>query len=114
MKKLSLAIAALCLLALFGLALCACVSSKAPSPDAPNISVGGVLKNNDRHSYCIIVGEGSKNAQTFFLVKDPKNAAAWKELVASVGKKVSVRGKLVQDGGPWSKTVAAQSVSLSE
>ena len=103
---------AFCFLALFGLTICACVSSKAPDSSAQEISVGGVLQTNDRDSYFIIVGGGSKSAKTFFFVKDEKNAAAWKQLLASVGQKVFVSGKVVDDGGPWLKTVAVKSVSL--
>ncbi|MBO4546278.1 MAG: hypothetical protein J5700_01750 [Treponema sp.] len=114
MKKLYLTIAALCAFALCALAVCSCVSSRAADPDAQGISVSGLLQTNDVPSYFIILGAQTKSAQTFFLVKDAKNAVAWKSLKASVGKNILVKGKLVSEGSPWLKTVAVTSVSLLE
>lgn len=111
MKKFALIFCAGFALAFFSLSLCSCASSKPTSPDAQEISVGGVLQTNDRHSYFIILGRESKNARTFFFVKDAKNAAAWKSLRASVGQKVLVKGKVVNDGSPWLKTVSVENVS---
>lgn len=109
MKKFLLTLLALC-----ALVLCSCASSKAPAADAQNISVCGVLQVNDKKSYFIIVGGETKSAQTFFLTKDSKNGSAWKTLVSSVGKTVYVHGKLVNDGGPWLKTLTVDKVSFQE
>ena len=109
MKKITLLFAAL-----LSLALCSCVSSKAPAPDAQGIGVGGLLQTNDRNSYFIILGRETKSAQTFFFVKDAKNSDAWKTLVSSVGKTVFVRGKVAQDSSPWLKTVAVTGVEFPE
>lgn len=114
MKKFALIFCAGFALAFFSLSLCSCASSKPTSPDAQGISVSGLLQTNDAPSYFIILGAQTKSAQTFFLVKDAKNAAAWKSLKASVGKNILVKGKVVSDGSPWLKTVAVTSVSLLE
>ena len=109
MKKIAIMIAAL-----LALALISCVSFQSSFQKNEDIKVGGVVQVNDRNSYFIIVGGESKSAQTFFLVKNAKNDGAWETLVSSVGRTVFVHGTVVNDGGPWLKTVAVDKVSFPE
>ena len=109
MKKITVIFAAL-----FALALVSCISFQSSFQNNDDIKVGGVVQVNDRDSYFIIVGAESKSAQTYFLVKDSKNADAWNSVVSSVGRTVFVHGKVVEEASLWCKTVAVTSVSFPE
>lgn len=109
MKKLGFVFAAL-----FALSLFSCVSSFQNNDD---IKIGGPLQVNDNKSYFIVVGDDdgfSKNAQTFFLVKDEDHTDVWKTLVSSVGRVVFVHGTVVETRSMWVKTVAVDKISFPE
>ena len=102
------------LVAIIPLIFCSCLSCKSPSYYIEEISVTGVLQTNNNNSYFIIIGGESKNAKSYFLVKDNKNKTAWETLISSAGKTVSVNGNITNDGGPWFKILAVKSVAVYE
>lgn len=103
--------------ALFAMAFCSCITFKSSFQNNDDIKIGGPLQVNDNKSYFIIVGdegEYSKNAQTFFLVKDAQHPDVWKTLVSSVGRVVFVHGTVVETHSMWVKTVAVDKISFPE